>query len=103
MIVNSENAFPKSIRYFVKLARPGSMVAMFSLLVLGGLIFSVVEFFSPGSGSRASKVFTETLSSFPDIYYTTLQVMFTAYVVGRSGQGIATTIMSSSKPKEEEK
>lgn len=90
-----EKEYPHWIRYFVKLARPGSMVLMFSLLVFGSLLFASVEFFSPGSGARASNVFTGTLQSFPTAFYDTLQWMFAAYVGGRSAQEIATKVIDN--------
>jgi membrane-associated protease RseP (regulator of RpoE activity) len=97
-----EKKYPNWVEYFVKLARPGSMVAMFALLILGGLLFAAVEFFSPGSGQRASEVFTGTLTSFPIAYYETLQWMFGAYVLGRSGQEIAKSLVTNKKETSED-
>ena len=62
---------------------------MFALLVFGGLLFGGIEFISPGSGERAMKVFVGFFAAMDDNYYDTLKVMFTTYVIGRSGQAIA--------------
>ena len=88
-----ENAdYPKWIRYFVKLARPGVMIGMFSLLIFGGLFLTLVEFISPGNGEMAMRFFVEFLAAIDDQYYETLRFMFGAYVAGRSGQVIAENI-----------
>lgn len=93
MQVNTENEFPNWINYIVKLARPGVMISVFLAVIFSAIIFSTVEFFSPGSGLRASMVFTKHLSDLPVVLYDTLQWMFAAYVGGRSAQDIAGKLM----------
>lgn len=92
-----ENKYPTWIDKFIKLARPGVLVGMFSVLFVGGFIFASIEFIFPMEGARAAEVFTSTLRSFPDSYYDTLQWMFAAYVGGRSAQAIAENLII--KPK----
>lgn len=62
---------------------------MVVLLVLGGFVFAAVEFFFPQAGDRAMKVFVGFFAAMDDNYYDTIKVMFTTYVIGRSGQAIA--------------
>ena len=80
---------PRWLDTFIKLARPGSLVAMVGLLILGGFIFASVELFVPEAGARAADVFVGFFRAMDDNYYATLQVFFTTYVLGRSGQAIA--------------
>ena len=90
---------PKWLERFTALVRPGSLFALVALLVLGGFIFAAVEFFSPGSGERAMKVFVGFFGAMSDDYYDTVQVMFTTYVIGRSGQAIAKDFATASVEK----
>ena len=80
---------PRWLDIFIALVRPGSLAAMMVVLLLGGFIFAAVELFSPGAGARASAVFVGFFEAMDDNYYDTIQVMFTTYVIGRSGQAIA--------------
>lgn len=80
---------PRWLDVLVTIVRPGSLLAMVGLLVLGGFVFAAIEFFSPDSGVRAMKVFVGFFAAMDDNYYSTIQVMFTTYVLGRSGQAIA--------------
>lgn len=80
---------PRWVDLFIKLVRPGALFAMVALLVLGGFLFAIVEFIFPTQGARAADVFVGFFRAMDDNYYTTVQVMFTAYVFGRSGQAIA--------------
>lgn len=88
---------PRWLDIFIKLVRPGSLAAMVGLLVFGGLIFAMVEFFFPTAGARAADVFVNFFRAMDDNYYTTIQVMFTAYVVGRSSQAIAESVSKAKK------
>lgn len=81
--------YPRWLDIFIRLARPGSLVAMIALLILGGFIFATIELFFPTAGERAANVFVGFFRAMDDNYYTTIQVMFTTYVLGRSGQAIA--------------
>ncbi len=88
--MKKENAdYPTWIRYFIKLARPGVMIGLFSLLIFGGLFLTLIEFIFPGNGEQAMKFFVGFLAAIDDQYYETLRFMFGAYVAGRSGQAIA--------------
>lgn len=89
MGVNMENKLPAWIEKLSALVRPGSLAAMVGLLVLGGFLFAAIELFLDGAGARAADVFVGFFRAMDDNYYTTIQVMFTSYVVGRSGQAIA--------------
>lgn len=80
---------PAWLEKFAAVVRPGSLALMVLLLVFGGFGFAITEFFSPGSGERAMKVFVGFFAAMDDNYYNTIQVMFTTYVIGRSGQAIA--------------
>lgn len=92
---------PRWVDLFIKLVRPGALGAMVGLLVFGGLAFAAVEFFFPLRGEQAAEVFVGFFRAMDDNYYTTVQVMFTAYVFGRSGQAIAEKV-SDAKVKAEE-
>lgn len=83
---------PRWVDLFIKLVRPGALGAMVALLVLGGLAFAAVEFFFPGRGAQAAEVFVGFFRAMDQDYYTTLQVMFTAYVFGKSGEAVATKV-----------
>ena len=90
---------PKWLETFTALVRPGSLLAMVAMLVLGGFLFSTVEFFSPGSGARAMAVFVGYFEAMSEDFYDTIQVMFTTYVLGRSGQAIAKDFAGASVQK----
>lgn len=90
---------PKWLETFTALVRPGSLLAMVGLLVLGGFFFALIEFFSPGSGDRAMRVFVGFFGAMDDNYYDTVQVMFTTYVLARSGQAVADSFASASVEK----
>lgn len=83
---------PRWLDIFIKLVRPGALALMVGLLVFGGLFFAGLELFIQGAGERAATVFVSFFRAMDDNYYTTVQVMFTVYVAGRSGQAIATSI-----------
>jgi len=80
---------PPWLNKFIALVRPGSLAVMVGLLVFGGFIFALIELFAPTAGDRAMRVFVGFFAAMDDNYYTTIQIMFTAYVFGRSGQAIA--------------
>ena len=90
---------PPWLDKFIRLARPGSMVAMFALLVIGGLIFATVELFAPTAGERSMRTFIGFLAAIDSEYYETLRFMFGAYVIGRSGQDIASSLADAQKAK----
>ena len=94
---------PKWLERFTALVRPGSLALMVMLLVFGGIGFATVEFFSEGSGERAMKTFVGFFAAMDDNYYSTIQVMFTTYVLGRSGQAIAKDFAEASVRKVKEK
>ncbi len=83
---------PPWLDKFIKLVRPGSLAAMVGLLVFGGLAFAALEFAFPTRGEQAATVFISFFRAMDDNYYTTLQVMFTAYVFGKSGEAVATSV-----------
>jgi hypothetical protein len=83
---------PRWLSIFIEIARPGVMTAMFGLLVLGGLIFALIELVAPNEGARAMGMFVGFFAAINDEYYETLRFMFAAYVIGRSGQEIAKEI-----------
>lgn len=89
---------PRWLEIFTALVRPGSLLAMVAVLLIGGFVFAGVEFFFPGSGARASDVFVNFFSAMDENYYSTIQVMFTTYVIGRSGQAIAKDLVEARKP-----
>lgn len=88
---------PRWLDIFIKLVRPGVMVAMFWLLVTGGMIFGFVDIFWPGDGERAMRTFVGFLAAIDNQFYETLRFMFGAYVLGRSGQEIAKEITEQKK------
>ena len=94
---------PSWLNYFTALVRPGSLALMVLLLVFGGLGFATVEFFSPGSGERAAKTFVGFFAAIDSNYYATIQIMFTAYVFGRSGEAVAKEFANASVEKVKEK
>jgi C4-dicarboxylate transporter len=90
---------PRWLETFIALVRPGTLLAMVALLVMGGFVFAIVEFFSPGSGDRAMRVFVGFFGAMDDNYYNTIQVMFTTYVIARSGQAVAKEFATASVEK----
>ena len=80
---------PRWLDILIKFVRPGTLLAMVGLIIFGGFIFAMVEFFFPSAGERAMNTFVGFFAAMDDNYYATIQVMFTTYVLGRSGQAIA--------------
>lgn len=87
-----ENCSPRWVDRLNKTVRPMSLALMISLLVFGGLVFATVEFIFPGRGAAAADVFVGFFRAMDENYYTTIQVMFTAYVFGKSGEAVATKV-----------
>ena len=83
---------PRWVDLFIKLVRPGALALMVGLLVFGGLLFAAIELFLPNEGTRAAAVFVGFFKAMDPDYYTTVQVMFTAYVFGKSGEAVATSV-----------
>lgn len=94
---------PPWLDKFVKLVRPGALALMVGLLVFGGFIFALVEFLFPSAGERAMITFVGFFRAMDDNYYATIQIMFTTYVLGRSGQAIAKDFADASVQKVKEK
>lgn len=91
------------IEKFAALVRPGSLMLMVLLLVFGGFTFAIVEFLSPTSGDRAMRVFVGFFAAMDDNYYDTIKVMFTTYVLARSGQAVAKDMAEATVAKERAK
>lgn len=96
--VNTDNKAPRPrwIQAVIDLARPGVMIAMFFLIVFGGLIFGAIELFNEGAGHRSMLTFVGFFAAMNDQYYETLRFIFGAYVIGRSGQEIAKSVSGAS-------
>ena len=84
-----ENCSPWWVDRLNKTVRPMSLALMVSLLVFGGLGFATVEFLFPGRGAQAAAVFVGFFKAMDDSYYTTIQVMFTAFVFAKTGEEVA--------------
>lgn len=74
------------------MVRPGGVALMFLVITILPLIFALIELGLDGVGSKLAGVLAAYFKAVPDIYYNTLQVMFLAYVAGKSGEKIATSI-----------
>jgi len=92
---------PPWLDKFAAMVRPGALASMVGLLVMGGLLFALIELILPGQGEKAAEVFVSFFRAMDDDYYTTIQVMFTAYVFGRSGEKVATSISEARVAKAE--
>lgn len=87
-----EKCTPRWVDRLNKTVRPMSLALLVSLLVFGGIGFAIVEFLFPGRGAAASEVFISFFRAMDDNYYTTIQVMFTAFVFAKSGEAVATAV-----------
>lgn len=96
--VNKDSKTPRSrwVQNIIDLARPGVMIAMFFLIVFGGLIFGAIELFNEGAGHRSMLTFVGFFAAMNEEYYETLRFIFGAYVLGRSGQEIAKSVSGAS-------
>ena len=83
---------PKWLSVLTDMVRPGGVALMFLFLTVLPLILSVLELGIDGTGAKIAGVLAAYFKAVPDIYYTTLQVMFVGYVAGKSGEVIATKI-----------
>lgn len=87
-----EKCNPRWVDRLNKTVRPMSLALMVSLLVFGGIGFATVEFLFPGRGAAAADVFVGFFRAMDDNYYTTVQVLFTAFVFAKSGEAVATAV-----------
>lgn len=80
---------PRWLNILTDMVRPGGVALMFLVITILPLIFAFVEIGLEGIGFKMAGVLTAYFKAVPDIYYNTLQVMFLAYVAGKSGEKIA--------------
>jgi hypothetical protein len=88
---------PKWLSVLTDMVRPGGVALMFLFLTVLPLIFSILELGFEGTGTKLAGVLAAYFKAVPDIYYTTLQVMFVGYVAGKSGEVIASQMSDKKK------
>ena len=88
---------PKWLSILTDLVRPGGIALMFMFITILPLIFALLELGIKGSGIVLASVLSEYFKAVPDVYYTTIQVMFVGYVAGKSGEIIATKVSDGKK------
>lgn len=80
---------PRWLNILTEMVRPGGVALMFLVITTLPLIFAIIELGLDGVGFKMAGVLTAYFKAVPDVYYNTLQVMFLAYVAGKSGEKIA--------------
>jgi hypothetical protein len=87
-----EDSRPRWLQVFSETVRPGGVALMFFFLTILPLIFAIIELGIEGAGTKLAGVLAAYFKAVPDVYYTTLQVLFVAYVAGKSGERVADSI-----------
>lgn len=86
---------PKWMQGFIDMVRPSGVALMFLVITILPLIFALVEIGIEGVGVRMANVLASYFRAVPNVFYDTLQIMFIAYVAGKSGEKITDKIMSN--------
>ena len=84
---------PQWIINLTALVRPGGVALMFLLITVFPIIFALFEIGIEGVGNRMAGTIAGYFQAIPEIFYDTLQIMFMAYVLGKSGEKIAEQVV----------
>lgn len=94
---NSGYIKPKWLYTFTDFVRPGGIALMFFFITILPLIFAFAELGVKGVGTKLAGVLAGYFQAIPDIYYTTIQVLFVGYAAAKSGEVISGNI-ANKKP-----
>lgn len=83
---------PQWITNISALARPVGIILMFLLITIFPLVFAIIEIMFSGTGNRIAATIAGFFQAIPEIFYETLQIMFIAYVAGKSAERVANNI-----------
>jgi hypothetical protein len=83
---------PRWIQIMTDVVRPGGVLMMFFIISVLPLIFSILEIGIKGVGTQLAGVMAGYYDAIPDIFYTTLQVMFVGYVAGKSTEVVSSNL-----------
>jgi hypothetical protein len=89
---------PRWLSVFTDIVRPGGIALMFCFITVLPLVFAIIELGVKGAGARLAGVLAGYFQAVPDTYYSTIQVLFVAFVAGKSGEAIATSIKGAAPP-----
>jgi hypothetical protein len=94
-----ERLRPKWLSTFTDAVRPGGVALMFLFITVLPLLFAIIELGIEGAGVKLAGVLASYFKAVPDIYYNTLQIMFTVYVAGKSSEAIANKVTNNNHQK----
>ena len=83
---------PKWMCIFTDLVRPGGVALMFCFITILPLIFAMLELGFHDTGTRLAGVLAGYFKAIPDVYYTTIQVLFLGFVAGKSAEAVTTKL-----------
>lgn len=83
---------PRWMCIFNDLVRPGGVALMFFFITILPLIFALLELGIKGLGTTLAGVLSGYFKAIPDIFYTTLQVMFVGFIAGKSAETVTNKI-----------
>jgi len=83
---------PQWLKVLTEIVRPGGVALMFLVITILPLLFAILEVGIEGVGIRMATVLASYFKAVPDIYYNTLQIMFSVYVAGKSSEKISENI-----------
>lgn len=89
-VANSK--IPQWITNLASMVRPGGVALMFLIITIFPIMFALVEIAFHGTGIRIAMTISGYFQAVPEIFYTTLQVMFIAYVAGKSAERVAENV-----------
>jgi hypothetical protein len=79
---------PKWINMFSDLVRPVGVSLMFFFITILPLICALLELGIRGTGSVLAGVLAGYFKAIPDVFYTTIQVLFLGFVAGKSAEAV---------------
>lgn len=80
---------PRWASLFTDIVRPSGIALMFAVITILPLLFAILELGINGVGIRLATVMASYFTAIPEIFYTTLQVMFVGYIAGKSSEVVA--------------
>lgn len=83
---------PKWLHTLTDMVRPGGVALMFLVITILPILFAMLEIGLDGIGVKMASVLASYFKAVPDIYYTTLQVMFSVYVAGKSTEIVSSNL-----------
>lgn len=86
------NRIPQWISNLAAMVRPGGVALMFLLITLFPIMFAFIEIAFKNTGVRIAATIAGYFQAIPEIFYTTLQVMFAVYVAGKSSEIVSGNI-----------